>query len=103
MKGGGAKLHPLAYPLHRASIKDRGAELVDALVRAGAEMESRAVWSKARWNKVLQVEYRTQWGGTPLFRAACLARYDSVQELVWQGASLKAPSHCEVEGGPRRL
>ena len=82
----------MAYPLHRACMKDAGAELVDALVCAGAQLESRAVWRGTGW--------RTQrWEGTPLFKAACVARYDSVQELVWQGASLKAPSNCMMEGG----
>ena len=88
--------HPLAYPLHRACMKDAGAELVDALVRAGAQLESRKVWEGTGW--------RTQlWEGTPLFKAACIARYDSVQELVWQGASLKAPSNLTTERGRNLL
>ncbi len=77
-------------------MKDAGAELVDALVCAGAQLESRAVWRGTGW--------RTQrWEGTPLFKAACVARYDSVQELVWQAASLKAPSNCMMERGQKYL
>lgn len=34
--------------------------------------------------------------GTPLFTAACIARFDSVQELVWRGAFLKAPTGCII-------
>ena len=82
----------MAYPLHRACMKDEGAELVAALVRAGAQLESRKVW----WGG--PPSGRTQcWEGTPLFTAACIARYDSVQELVWQGASLRALSKCTKE------
>ena len=68
-------------------MKDGGAELVDALICAGAHMESGQLWSGTGWRTV-------PWEGTPLFKAACVARYDSVQELVWQGASLKALSRC---------
>ena len=82
----------MAYPLHRACMKDEGAELVAALVRAGAQLESRKFW----WGG--PPSGRTQcWEGTPLFTAACIARYDSVQELVWQGASLRASANA-----PRR-
>ena len=30
------------------------------------------------------------------FKAACIARYDSVQELVWQGASSNVPTGSTV-------
>ena len=82
----GQMFHRLAYPLHIACMKDGGAELVDALVRAGAQMECWKDWEGC-------VPYQE---GTPLFKAACTAHYDSVQELVWQGASLTAPTNCTV-------
>ena len=82
----GRMFHRLAYPLHVACMKDGGAELVAALVCAGAQMECRKSWEGC-------VPYQE---GTPLFKAACIARYDSVQELVWLGASLKAPAGCTV-------
>ena len=74
------------YPLHIACMKDGGAKLVDALVPAGAQMECKKSWEGC-------VPYQE---GTPLFKAACIARYDSIQELVWQGASLRAPTGCTV-------
>ena len=89
-EGGRARsLHLTDYHLtdflHMACMEEGGAELVDALVCAVAQRECRRQWFGTEW--------RTQrLEGTPLFRAACIARYDSVQELVWQGASLKAPS-----------
>ena len=86
----------LAYPLHTACMKDRGADSVDALVRAGAQMGSRQRLSGT-------LKRTLPWEGTPLFKAACTARYDSVQELVWQGASLEAPSNCIVEEGSQWL
>ena len=88
-EGGRAHLHSLAYPLHMACMKEGGAELVNALVHAGAQMECKKVWSGTKWT--------AHWEGTPLFRAASFPRYDSVQELVWQGASLKAPTACTAE------
>ena len=93
-EGGTSHLHPLAYPLHMACMKKGGAELVNALVHAGAQLECRKVWSSTTWS--------SRWEGTSLFRAACFPRYDSVQKLVWQGASLKAPTACTVWGMQQR-
>ena len=72
-------------------MMEGAAELVDALVCAGAQMECASLGSGTAWS-THHLE------STPLLGAACVARYDSVQELVWQGASLKAP--CTAKANP---
>ena len=62
--------HPhMQYPLDVACRKDCGAELVNALVHAGAQMElSQVAWGCGpSTNSVVS---------TPLFKAAYVARYD---------------------------
>ena len=80
--------------LHEACMMDGGAELVDALVCGGVPMESTSLWSGTEWSTRHLV-------GTSLFKAACVACYGSVQELVWQGASLKAS--CTAMANPTWL
>ena len=75
--------------LHMTCTKEGGAQLVAALVRAGAQVECERPFRSTGDSRIYTLE------GTPLVKAAFFARYDSVQELVWQGASLKAPCAAE--------
>ena len=86
----------LKNSLFAALAHHPSADLISALLSMGATLECRTTWQTESWQR------HYLWDGTPLFKAASLAHYDTVQMLVWLGASLGGQCRCytKLSGRP---
>ena len=86
----------LKSSLFAALAHHPSADLISALLSVGATLESISKWQTESWQR------HYLWEGTPLFKAASLAQYDSVQMLVWLGASLGGQCRCSTTFSGRK-